>query len=208
MVNVAKSLRKAVMLEYVTIAASAIEGALALLSGVLAGSVTLVAFGADSVIEMLSALVVLGRLRAMVHSDDADASKDHRSHRSIAALFFALALYVVIAATVALVIREHPSENVLGLLVCLGSMLLMPALALAKRTTSVQLTGSNFSHVARLMNADASETALCGFLSLSTLVGVVLAKWVGWWWADPVASLAVVYLATREGREAWACLPD
>jgi divalent metal cation (Fe/Co/Zn/Cd) transporter len=208
MIDVTSSLRRAVVLEYVTIGASALEGGLALLSGVLAGSVTLVAFGADSVIEMLSALIVLGRLSAMVRSDDVDADKDHRSHRSIAALFFALALYVIIAATVALVSRDHPSENLLGLIVCLWSMLLMPTLAIAKRTVSVELTGSNFSHVARLMKADASETALCGLLSLSTLIGVILAKWVGWWWADPVASLVVVYFATREGREAWACLPD
>jgi len=208
MVDVAKSLRTAVVLEYVTITASAIEGCLALVSGILAGSVALVAFGADSVIEMLSAFVVLGRLNAMVRSDDADPGKDHRSHRALAILFFALVTYVIIIAALALLRRTHPSENVLGLSVCVASLVTMPALALSKRATSVRLNESRFTHVARLVEADASETALCGLLSVSTLVGVILAKWVGWWWADPVASLIVVYFATREGREAWACRPD
>lgn len=208
MVDVTKSLRTAVVLEYLTIAASALEGALALLSGILAGSVALVAFGADSVIEMLSAFIVLGRLNAMAHSDDADPGKDHRSHRALAVLFYILSAYVIIIAAVALLRRTHPSENVLGLAVCIASLALMPALALSKRAMSTQLHESTFSHVARLLKADASETALCGLLSVSTLLGVILAKWVGWWWADPLASLVVVYFATREGREAWACLPD
>jgi divalent metal cation (Fe/Co/Zn/Cd) transporter len=203
-----ESARRAVALERLTVALSALEAVAALVSGILAGSVALVAFGADSVIEVMSAVVVLGQLRAMVRSSDASADREHRSHRIIAVLFFALATYVVVSASIDLVMSRHPSENALGFVVCFASIALMPSLAWAKRTTSRSLAREGSAAVARLLNADASETALCALLSVSTLLGVSLAAWVGWWWADPVASLAVVYFALREGAEAWRCDPD
>jgi divalent metal cation (Fe/Co/Zn/Cd) transporter len=202
------SARRAVALERMTIALSALEAVAALVSGIIAGSVALVAFGADSVIEVMSAAVVLGQLRAMVQSSDANAEREHRSHRIIAVLFFALALYVVLSASSDLALTHHASENALGFITCFASLALMPSLAWAKRATSQSLADGGFSTVARLLRADASETALCAMLSLSTLLGVSLAAWASWWWADPVASLAVVYFALREGVEAWRCDPD
>jgi divalent metal cation (Fe/Co/Zn/Cd) transporter len=203
-----ESARRAVALERTTVILSALEAGAALASGIIAGSVALVAFGADSLIEVMSAVVVLGQLRAMVGSGPADADREHRSHRIIAVLFFALAAYVVASASVALATRYHASENTLGFLTCVASLALMPCLALSKRSCSRHLATAGFTAVARLLRADASETALCGLLSLSTLTGVTLTAWVGWWWADPVSSLAVVYFALREGAEAWRCDPD
>jgi divalent metal cation (Fe/Co/Zn/Cd) transporter len=205
---ISQSARRAVALERLSVALSGLEAVAALVSGILAGSVALVAFGADSVIEVMSAVVVLGQLRAMVRSSDTDAAREHRSHRIIAVFFFALALYVVVSASVALALRVRPSENALGFVVCFASIALMPSLAWAKRSTSLSLGRDGSVAVARLLRADASETALCALLSLSTLLGVALTAWVGWWWADPVASLAVVYFALREGAEAWRCDPD
>jgi divalent metal cation (Fe/Co/Zn/Cd) transporter len=202
-----KCARRAVTLEYATVALSAGEAVAALLSGIVAASVALVAFGADSVIEMMSAVVVLSQLRSKVLSEELSVERVHRSHRIIAVLFFTLAAYVVVTAALALILRDHPSENGLGLWVCFASLVLMPGLALAKRRTSERLAEGGFPVIARLLKADASETALCGLLSLSTLVGVTLTAWVGWWWADPVSSLVVVYFAAREGREAWRCDP-
>ena len=199
--------RAALRLEYLTIAVAALEALLALISGVLAGSVALVAFGADSIIEMLSAVVVLGQLLAMVHHRPRGRFSEHRSHRVVAVLFFALAAYVVASAGWALVRTHHPHENVVGLFVAIASTLAMPSLALAKRASARHLADHGLSSVSRLMEADATETALCAVLAVSTLIGVALAS-VHWWWADPVASLAVVYFALREGREAWECEPD
>jgi divalent metal cation (Fe/Co/Zn/Cd) transporter len=198
---------RAVGLEYATILLATGEAAGALVSGVMAGSVALIAFGTDSVIEMMSALIVLSQLRAMVRGEQPSASAVHRAHRTIAVLFFSLVLYVIVAAVVALVGARHASENGLGLIVCIASLGLMPSLALAKRRSAFSLTGGGFTTIAKLMRADASETALCAILSLSTLVGIALASRAAWWWADPVASLVVVAFAVREGREAWTCDP-
>jgi len=83
----------------------------------------------------------------------------------------------------------------------------MPLLAMAKRASARHLGDHGYSSLSRLMGTDATETALCALLAVSTLIGVSLAT-INWWWADPVASLAVVYFAVREGREAWECEPD
>lgn len=157
---------------------------------------------------MLSASVVLFQVRSLVSAGSTTPASEHRSHRIIAVLFFVLAVYVVASALDALVHASHPSENVLGFVVCIASGMIMPALAFAKRRTSFQLTQGGFSSLGKLLASDAAETALCGWLSVSTLMGVGITSWAGWWWADPVASLAVVYFALREGREAWECDPD
>lgn len=200
--------RSAIALEYATIGVSAAEAIGALVSGVLAHSLALVAFGADSIIEMLSASVVLFQVRSLVSAGTRTPRSEHRAHRILAVLFFILAAYVVASALDDFVHAIHPSENVLGFVVCIASGVIMPALAFAKRRTSLQLTRSGFSSLGSLLASDAAETALCGWLSVSTLVGVGMTAWMGWWWADPVASLAVVYFALREGREAWECDPD
>lgn len=198
--------RRALGLEYATIAVAIGEAVAALVSGVAARSVALTAFGADSVIEMLSAMVVLAQLLSLVRGREIAARREHRAHRSIAALFFALTGYVLVSTVLALTSAVHPSENGLGIAVCLLSGLLMPVLAAAKRRASLHLAHHQPA-VSRLLAADATETALCGLLSLSTLAGVVLTAWAGWWWADPIAALAVVWFAVREGLEAWRCEP-
>lgn len=195
--------RRAVRLEYLTIAWSAIETIAALVSGILAGSVALTAFGADSGIEIVSAVIVLQRLRSHAELGEVDQVKERRALKSLAVLFFSLAAFVVIVASLALARRDHPSESVLGVVTCLIAVAVMPALAMSKRTTGKQLTLLDSCACGQLLMTDAAESALCGWLSVSTVVGVVLGAWVGWWWADPVASLVVVYFAIREGREAW-----
>jgi divalent metal cation (Fe/Co/Zn/Cd) transporter len=197
--------RRAFTLEWITLFIAVGEAIVALISGIAATSLALVAFGADSVIEVLSAAVVLTQLRSTVHGRTSTPKATHHSHRLIAVLFFALALYVVVSAVTSLVSVHRASENALGFVVCIAAGLLMPVLAWEKRRTSVRLNGGGLIAVGRLLGSDAKETALCGLLSISTLVGIGLTAGVKWWWADPVASLVVVYFALHEGREAWKC---
>jgi divalent metal cation (Fe/Co/Zn/Cd) transporter len=156
-------------------------------------------------IEIVSAFIVLGELRVLASGRTPDPQRRHRDHRWLALLFFALIAYVLISVVVALVRREHASENALGVAVCVLSLVAMAALATMKRSSDARLATAQYGTLARLVKADAAETMICGVLSLSTLLGVALAGSLGWWWADPVASLAVVYIAAREGREAWNC---
>jgi divalent metal cation (Fe/Co/Zn/Cd) transporter len=195
-------------LEFTTIAVACAEAAGALVSGVLAGSVALEAFGVDSLIEIVSAVIVLGELRVLASGSTPDPQRRHRDHRVLALLFFALIAYVLTSVVLALMRHHHAMESAFGVVVCVASLLSMVALATMKRTSAAQLRLGEYVRVARLVKADAAETMICGTLSLSTLLGVVLAGALGWWWADPVASLAVVFIAAREGREAWNCEPQ
>jgi len=198
-------LRRTFRLEYFTIVFGSAEAIGALVSGFVAGSVALEAFGVDSLIEIISAFIVLGELRVLASGGTPDPQRRHRDHRGLALLFFALIVYVLTSVVVALVRREHASENALGVAVCIVSLLAMAALAARKRSMAARLATARYATLARLVKADAAETMICGVLSLSTLLGVALAGSLGWWWADPVASFAVVYIAVREGREAWNC---
>ena len=196
--------RRALGLEYLSIGWATIEAAVALATGIAAGSVALVAFGADSAVELASAIVVTARLGALIHGRPTSPAREHRDHRILATLFFALATYVSASAVVALAQGHQPSRTIAGLVVCIASAVAMPALAWAKRVTSTKLARSS-SSVARLLAADATESALCAWLGLSTLIGVVAGAWIGWWWADPLAGLVVVVVAIREGIEEWRC---
>ena len=198
-------LRRTLGLEYFTIAFGCAEAIGALVSGIVAGSVALEAFGVDSLIEIVSAFIVLGELRMLAIGGTPDPRRRHRDHRGLALLFFALIAYVLTSVVVAFVRREHASENAFGVAVCVVSLLAMAALARMKRSSAARLATAQYAALSRLVRADAAETMICGVLGLSTLLGVALTGSLGWWWADPVASLAVVYIAAREGREAWNC---
>jgi divalent metal cation (Fe/Co/Zn/Cd) transporter len=201
-------LGRALRLEYATIVVVSAEAIGALASGIAAGSVALEAFGVDSLIELVSAIIVLAEVRVLASGAIPDLRRHHRDHRALSVLFFALIVYVVTAFIVALARRQHAHENVAGVVVCLASLLAMATLAKLKWRAASSLKDSEYRRLARLVNSDAAETIICGVLSLSTLLGIALAASLGWWWADPVASLAVVAIAAREGREAWNCEPS
>jgi divalent metal cation (Fe/Co/Zn/Cd) transporter len=201
-------LRRALRLEYSTIVVVTAEAIGALASGIAAGSVALEAFGVDSLIELVSAVIVLGEVRVLASGATPDPRRHHRDHRALSLLFFALIIYVVTAFIVALARRQHAHENVAGVVVCLASLLAMVTLAKLKWRAASSLKDSEYHSLARLVSSDAAETVICGVLSLSTLLGIALAASLHWWWADPMASLAVVVIAAREGREAWNCEPQ
>jgi divalent metal cation (Fe/Co/Zn/Cd) transporter len=194
---------RAVRLEYATIGWNSVEAGAAVASGIAAGSVALVAFGLDSAIEIVSATVVLLHLRALLAGAEPDQDRERRALRIIAVTFFLLAAYVLVDAAVTLIRAEHPRVSPTGLAITAAAVIVMPLLAWGKRRTAGALLGSGQRGSAALLTADSAETALCGVLSLATLIGVGANAVLGWWWADPLAGLVVVYYAIREGKEAW-----
>jgi len=204
--------RQALRLEYATIGSTTIEAVAAITSGIIAASVALTSFGIDSGIEFISAIVVAVRLRSLIASGEANEEKERRALKVVAVLFYVLAVYVLIDATLTLVLRDHPAVSPVGMAVSSAALIIMPLLAIGKRRVARRLDAVQLPGPAVLLRADSSETALCAVLSATTLLGLGLNAGFSWWWADPVASLAVVYFAIREGREAWhgeiVCIED
>jgi divalent metal cation (Fe/Co/Zn/Cd) transporter len=174
----------------------AAEAGVAVTAGIIAGSLALTSFGFDSVIELLSAALVLRRLHAERAGAPADERAERRVLRAIAVTFFALACYVIISAAVSLATQAHPERSPAGIGLTVSSLIVMPLLGWRKRRVGTALRN-------QLVLADAAETILCATLAATTLLGLVLFAAIGWWWADPVAALAVAWFAVREGREAW-----
>ena len=188
--------RQAVRLEQFSIAWMLIEAGVAVTAGIIAGSLALTSFGFDSVIELVSATLVLGRLHAEQAGSRAHELAERRVLRIIAVTFFVLAAYVLAGSVIDLATRAHPERSPIGIGLTAGSLLVMPLLGWGKRRVGLALRNP-------LVLADAAETTLCATLAATTLLGLALFAAFGWWWADPVAALAVAWFAVREGREAW-----
>jgi cation diffusion facilitator family transporter len=188
--------RRGLKLEWFTVAWNAIEGIVAIAAGIAAGSVSLVAFGADSFMEVISALALLWRLRkAGPHaSAEERGAAEQRALYLVAATFFLLAAYITYEAVGALLSRVGPENSTVGLVLSVGSLLVMPALAYGKQRTGREL-GSE------ALKADAVETWVCSYLSLALLAGVGLNAAFGWWWADPAGALAMLPVILWQGFE-------
>lgn len=182
--------RRAFLLEYATIGWNLLEAIVAVWAGIMVGSIALVGFGLDSLIEVFAAGVVVWELRGE------DKDRQAKALRLIAISFFVLTAYVSVEAIRDLVIGSEAAESTVGIVLAAVSLLVMPLLAVAKRRTGRQLDSPT-------LLADAMETLLCSYLSAILLVGLLLNATVGWWWADPLAALGIAYLAMREGLEAW-----
>lgn len=188
--------RQAIRLEQFSIAWMLIEAGVAVTAGIAARSLALTSFGFDSLIELVSATLVLRRLRAELADGTADERAEHRVLRIVAVTFFILAAYVVISSVIDLATQAHPERSPIGIGLTIASLLVMPLLGWRKRRVGTLLGN-------QLVLADAAETMVCATLAATTLLGLVLFAAAGWWWADPVAALAVAWFAVREGREAW-----
>jgi divalent metal cation (Fe/Co/Zn/Cd) transporter len=182
--------RRGFWLEYASMAWMVAEAAVAISAGVIASSVALAGFGLDSVIELFAAAIVVWQLRGE------GQERETRAVRLIGVTFFVLAAYLTTASIRDLASHARPGQSVPGLAVAAAALLVMPALAIAKRRTG-QALGN------RTLIADSAETAFCAFTSAATLLGVGLNAWAGWWWADPAAGLVIAALAVKEGTEAW-----
>ena len=179
-----------------TIAYNVVEGIVAVTAGLLAGSVALVGFGFDSCIEVTAATIVLIRLRAEIRGGTVDELKERRALRMVALTFFALAVYVTVEGVRDLLTGAVPEVSPAGIALTALSVVVMPLLARAKRRVGEQM-GS------RLVVADAAETKLCAWLSVSTFAGLAGYAVAGWTWLDPIAGFVIAMFALLEGREAW-----
>jgi divalent metal cation (Fe/Co/Zn/Cd) transporter len=183
--------RRAQLLAAAGVAYNAVEAAVAIAAGAVAGSTALVAFGLDSVVEVSSGLVILWQFRHAV-----PAERERVALRLIAVSFFALAAYVVVDSARALAGPADPAVSPVGIGLAIASLLVMPWLSRAQRRTGRAL-GSG------AVVADSTQTLLCTYLSAVLLLGLVLNATLGWSWADPVAGLVIAAVAVREGLEAW-----
>lgn len=189
-------LRRGIVLEGVTVGYNAIEGIVAIVAGLAAGSVALTGFGLDSVLEVTSGVLLWWRLRAELGSAPLGPTVERRAARGAGFLLLALALYIVAESVRDLWTGQHPETSSIGIVLTSLSLIVMPLLARAKLKTAEKLES-------RALRADAHETIVCAWLSATTLVGLGLNAVLGWWWADPVAALAMLPLIVREGIEAW-----
>jgi divalent metal cation (Fe/Co/Zn/Cd) transporter len=185
-----------VRLEWFTVSWNVAEAVIAVTAGIIAGSVALIGFGVDSSIEVISAVGLLWRLRSA--GPDADVAEegaaDKRALYVVAATFFLLAAYIIFEAVTALLNREEPLTSPVGVVLSVVSLVIMPVLAYAKQRTGGEM-GS------QALVADSKETWVCSYLSLALLLGVGAFALFGWWWADPLAALAMLPVIVWQGWE-------
>lgn len=188
-----KLVTKGRRLEYFTIVYNSLEGLIAVVAGLMAGSIALVGFGFDSLIEVTSGAALLWRL----HSD-ADESRRERIEavtlRIVGICFLLLAAYVSYDSIKSLIWREEPQESIPGMVLAIVSMIVMPLLVRSKRRVARGIKSG-------ALMADSKQTELCTYLSAILLAGLVLNALFGWWWADPLAALLMVPIIVKEGIE-------
>ena len=178
-------------LEYFTIAWNCLEGAVAIIAGTFAGSISLVGFGIDSFIEVTSGATLLWRMA--VDSEEQTRERNERlSLRIVGACFLALSAYIAFESVSDLMNRKAPEHSIPGIVLACVSLVVMPILSHAKKDVGKRLGSA-------AMNADAKQTDFCVYLSAVLLAGLLLNAVLGWWWADPVAALVMVPIITKEG---------
>ena len=185
--------RRARLLAWGGIAWHFIEFAIALGAGIAAGSIALIGFGADSLIEAFAGFVVVWLFTGRrLHSESAE----RRAQQIIAASFFVLAVYIGVEATHAIVSGEQPQASWVGIGLAAFTAVTMPVLARAKRKVGSKLNSS-------ATVKEGAQNMLCAYLSVALLVGLLANALAGWWWADPAAALVIGAVAGREGKASW-----
>lgn len=183
--------RRAQLLAAASVAYNGVEAVIAITAGVIAGSVALVGFGLDSVVEVSSGLIILWQFRHPLPQ-----TRERQALRLMAVSFFALAVYVAFESIRALVGGVTPQPSPIGIALAVASLVIMPFLSWAQRRTGRSLGSS-------AVVADSTQTLLCTYLSAVLLGGLVLNATLGWSWADPLAGLVIAAVAIKEGRDAW-----
>jgi len=181
-------------LQFATIAWNSAEAIIAVTAGVVAGSIALVGFGFDSGIEVTSGLAAVWLL-ARYHDEGRREATEKVALRVIGVCFLLLAAFVLYDAITMLVLREPPDESFVGMVLAALSLIVMPLLVRLKRRVARGLNSG-------ALEAESRQTMICAYLSAILLVGLGLNASLGWWWADPIAGIAMTPIIVREGLEA------
>ena len=185
--------RYAKLLAWSSLAWMTAEGVIAVVAGIMAGSIALIGFGIDSAIEGMASVVIIWRFwggRAL------SETAERRAQKLVAVQFFILAPYVAVESVRALVTGHEAETSWLGVGLTIVSAALMPVFAIAKRRVGVRLGSA-------ATTAEGTQNMLCAYLSVAVLAGLLGNALVGLWWLDPLAGLYIAYVAIREGHEAW-----
>jgi divalent metal cation (Fe/Co/Zn/Cd) transporter len=169
------------------------EAAVAVGAGVAAGSIALIGFGADSLVETLAGMILIWRFGGGRQESE---TAERRAQRLIAISFYAIAAYVAVEAIRTLLEASRPGTSWIGIGLAAVTLLVMPVLARAKSRVGVSIDSS-------ATISEGRQNLLCAYLSAGLLVGLGANALLGWWWADPLTALAIAAVAIREGREAW-----
>jgi divalent metal cation (Fe/Co/Zn/Cd) transporter len=189
----AASVRRGRLLEYLTIGWNSLEAIISIAAGLLAGSIALVGFGLDSLIEVSSGAALLWRLH--VDAPERRERAEQVALKIVGISFLLLAAYIAFDSIKSLVRREAPESSYAGIAIAALSLAVMPLLARAKRRVAAAISS-------RALHADSRQTDICTYLSAILLGGLILNALFGWWWADPVAALVMTPIIVKEGVEA------
>jgi divalent metal cation (Fe/Co/Zn/Cd) transporter len=185
--------RRARFLARLGLAWHGIEAAVAIVAGTVAGSIALIGFGADSLVESLAGITVLWRFADARHASE---RAERRAQQLIGASFYVIAAYISVEAVRTLVGGAHPEASWVGIGLAAVTLATMPPLAAAKARVGDQLHSS-------ATKSEGRQNLLCAYLSAALLIGLGANALFGWWWADPVTALLIAAVAVNEGREAW-----
>jgi divalent metal cation (Fe/Co/Zn/Cd) transporter len=185
--------RKAKLLAWFSLGYMAVEGTVAIIAAVVAGSVALLGFGLDSVIEGLASVIIVWRFTS---SRTLSETAEARAQKAVAVTFFILAPYIAYDAIATLVAGEKPSTSWVGIGLSIASLIVMPLLGRAKRHLGAILGSA-------ATRGEGSQNVLCAYLAAAVLAGLLANTAFGLWWVDPVVGLLIAGLAVREGLEAW-----
>jgi divalent metal cation (Fe/Co/Zn/Cd) transporter len=189
----ARDIRRAKALSWLSVLWMAIEATVGVIAAIVAGSVSLLGFGLDSLIEVLSASAIIWLFTTQRRSEHAE----RRAQKVIAACFAALALYLLLAAITTLMSRSEPDVSWAGIAISAAAIIVMPLLAKAKKDVATRLGSSATA-------SDAAQSRLCALIAAGALTSLVANTAFGLWWLDPIVGLVIAGVAIREGREAWA----
>lgn len=188
-----RAARRARWLAWASLAWMAVEGAVGLTAGLSAGSIALVGWALSSVVEGLASVIVIWRFTG---SRTLSTTAEERAQKAVAVSFWLLAPYVAVESVRDLIGQHRAETTLLGIGLTTSSLILMPALGIAKRRLGARL-GSGATA------GEGGQNLLCAYLAAAVLAGLIGNSLWGWWWIDPLAGLVVTAMAVREGREAW-----
>ena len=190
----AESIAKALSLEYFSLVWNVLETVVGFVAGLASGSIALIGFALDSVVESSSAAALVWRLRSEGRKGWSAEEIERRTVRIVGWAFVALSVYVAGKAAYDLATSARPEESLAGIVLAAVSLVVMPWLASRKRAMAKVIDS-------RALDADSHQTSLCTFISAALLLGLAANAWLGWWWADPAAGLVIAGLAAKEGHE-------